>query len=141
MFEVSSSVHRRDLDVEEYLTHVFTQMNRGTASPAERLPDVWKQCHLDAVRTYSVATRRTEPKSRQHAPRLAEYGQQAQVKNSRRGDARFARADAPAGSRSDQPCRCCTLTVKRQTNSWQKFSNYTSYETYGWQGIRTRDGN
>lgn len=53
-----ASALRQDLDVQEYLTDVITQMNRGTASPEELLPDVWKQSHPEAVRTYRVEERR-----------------------------------------------------------------------------------
>ena len=53
-----ASAHRQDLDVQEYLTDVITQINRGTAKPEELLPDVWKRSHPEAVRTYRVEERR-----------------------------------------------------------------------------------
>lgn len=53
-----ASALRQDLDVHEYLTDVITHMNRGTASPEELLPDVWKLSHPEAVRTYRVEERR-----------------------------------------------------------------------------------
>lgn len=75
-----ASAHRQDLDVQEYLSDVITQMNRGTASPDELLPDVWKRSHPAAVRTYRVVERRDK-------------ADRAQVKAARR---RLAEPSEPA---------------------------------------------
>ena len=75
-----ASALRQDLDVHEYLTDVITQMNRGTASPEELLPDVWKQSHPEAVRTYRVEERRDKADRAQLKAarrRLADAGQAA----------------------------------------------------------------
>lgn len=75
-----ASAHRQDLDVQEYLTDVITQMNRGTATPEELLPDVWKRSHPEAVRTYRVEERRDKADRAQLKAarrRLAETGQTA----------------------------------------------------------------
>lgn len=53
-----ASAHRQDLDVYEYLRDVITHLNRGTARPADLLPDVWKLSHPEAVRQYRVEERR-----------------------------------------------------------------------------------
>jgi len=53
-----ASAHRQDLDVYEYLRDVITHLNRGTAKPADLLPDVWKLSHPEAVRQYRVEERR-----------------------------------------------------------------------------------
>ena len=53
-----ASAHRHDLDVYEYLCDVITHLNRGTAKPADLLPDVWKQHHPEAIRQYRVEERR-----------------------------------------------------------------------------------
>jgi transposase len=53
-----ASAHRHDLDVYEYLRDVIEHLNRGTAKPSALLPDVWKQSHPDAVRTYRQIERR-----------------------------------------------------------------------------------
>jgi hypothetical protein len=45
-------------DVYEYLRDVIEHLNRGTAKPSALLPDVWKQSHPDAVRTYRQIERR-----------------------------------------------------------------------------------
>lgn len=53
-----ASAHRHDLDVFEYLRDVIDHLNRGTARPAELLPDVWKEHHPEAVRVYRQEERR-----------------------------------------------------------------------------------
>jgi len=52
------SAHRHDLDVQMYLEDVINHMNRGTAKPEDLLPDVWKQSHPEAVRSYRTEERR-----------------------------------------------------------------------------------
>jgi len=52
------STHRHDLDVQMYLEDVINHMNRGTAKPEDLLPDVWKQSHPEAVRSYRTEERR-----------------------------------------------------------------------------------
>ncbi len=58
LMTVVASAHRHDLDIQAYLTDVITQLNRGTAKPADLLPDVWKLSHPEAVRQYRVEERR-----------------------------------------------------------------------------------
>jgi len=53
-----ASAHRHDLDVYEYLRDVIEHLNRGTAKPAELLPDIWKASHPEAVREYRELERR-----------------------------------------------------------------------------------
>ncbi len=53
-----ASAHRHDLDIFEYVRDVIEHLNRGTASPSELLPDVWKASHPEAVRTYREVERR-----------------------------------------------------------------------------------
>jgi transposase len=58
-----ASAHRHDLDVYEYLRDVILRdvmdhLNRGTARPTKRLPDVWKEHHPEAVRVYRQKERR-----------------------------------------------------------------------------------
>jgi transposase len=53
-----ASAHRHDLDVYEYLKNVIEHLNRGTASPSELLPEVWKTSHPSAIRTYREVERR-----------------------------------------------------------------------------------
>jgi transposase len=53
-----ASAHRHDLDVYEYLKDVIEHLNRGTASPSELLPEVWKASHPEAIRTYREVERR-----------------------------------------------------------------------------------
>jgi transposase len=53
-----ASAHRHDLDVYEYLKDVIEHLNRGTAKPADLLPEVWKTSHPEAVREYRVEERR-----------------------------------------------------------------------------------
>ena len=63
-----ASAHRHDLDVCQYLTDVIRHLNRGTATPAELLPDVWKTHHPEAVRTYREEERRDKAElARLHA--------------------------------------------------------------------------
>ena len=52
-----ASAHRHDLDIFEYLRDVIEHLNRGTASPRELLPDVWKASHPEAVRVYREVER------------------------------------------------------------------------------------
>jgi transposase len=53
-----SSAHRHDLDVQMYLEDIATHLNRGTAKPEDLLPDVWKQSHPEAIRSYRTEERR-----------------------------------------------------------------------------------
>ena len=52
-----ASAHRNDLDVTTYLESVITHMLRGTAKVEELLPDIWKQQHPEAIRTYRTEER------------------------------------------------------------------------------------
>jgi hypothetical protein len=53
-----SSAHRHDLDALIYLEDIATHLNRGTAKPEDLLPDVWKQSHPEAIRSYRTEERR-----------------------------------------------------------------------------------
>ena len=52
-----ASAHRNDLDVMQYMESVITHMLRGTAKVEELLPDIWKQHHPEAIRTYRTEER------------------------------------------------------------------------------------
>ena len=53
-----ASAQRQHLDLSAYLESVTTHMVRGTAKPAELLPEVWKQHHPESVREYREQERR-----------------------------------------------------------------------------------
>jgi transposase len=52
LMSLVASALRNDLDVHAYLESAITHMIRGTARPAELLPDVWKSHHPEAIRKY-----------------------------------------------------------------------------------------
>ena len=54
---VSSAV-RNDLDVWAYTKDVLEQLRAGSTDYRSLRPDVWKQSHPEAVRTYRVQERR-----------------------------------------------------------------------------------
>jgi transposase len=58
LISLVSSAHRHDLDVQVYLESVIRHMVRGTATPEELLPDVWKKSHPAAIRKYREEERR-----------------------------------------------------------------------------------
>jgi transposase len=58
MMTLVASAHRNDLDVTMYMESVITHMLRGTAKVEDLLPDVWKEHHPEAVRTYRVEERK-----------------------------------------------------------------------------------
>jgi hypothetical protein len=58
LMTLAASAHRHDLDVYEYLRDVIEHSNRGTAKPADLLPDVWKASHPEFVRVYREEERR-----------------------------------------------------------------------------------
>jgi hypothetical protein len=58
LMSLVASAHRHDLDVYEYLRDVIEHLNRGTATPSDLLPDVWKVNHPEAIRTYREVERR-----------------------------------------------------------------------------------
>jgi transposase len=58
MMTLVASAHRHDLDVAMYLESVITHMLRGTSKVDDLLPDIWKQHHPEAVRTYREVERR-----------------------------------------------------------------------------------
>jgi transposase len=68
-----SSAHRHDLDAQIYLEDIATHLNRGTAKPKDLLPDVWKQSHPEAIRSYRTEERRdkAEPARLPTADRIA----------------------------------------------------------------------
>ena len=58
LMSLVSSAHRHDLDVEMYLVDVMTQVLNGSTAYESMLPDVWKEAHPEAVRTYRAEERR-----------------------------------------------------------------------------------
>ena len=58
LMSLVSSAHRQDIDVELYLADVVRQILAGSTDYQSLLPDVWKQSHPDAIRTYRVEERR-----------------------------------------------------------------------------------
>ena len=58
-----ASAQRQHLDLSAYLESVTTHMVRGTAKPAELLPEVWKQHHPESVREYREQERRDKADS------------------------------------------------------------------------------
>jgi len=58
-----ASAQRQHLDLSAYLESVTTHVVRGTAKPAELLPEVWKQHHPESVRAYREQERRDKADS------------------------------------------------------------------------------
>jgi transposase len=56
---VSSAV-RNDLDVWDYVKDVLDQLLSGSTDFESLRPDVWRQSHLDSVRTYRIEERRQQ---------------------------------------------------------------------------------
>lgn len=55
---LTSSAIRNDLDVWAYVKDVLDQLLAGSTNYHTLRPDVWKQSHPDAIRTYRTAERR-----------------------------------------------------------------------------------
>ena len=55
---LTSSAVRNDLDVWAYLKDVLDQLLAGSTDYPSLRPDVWKQSHPAAIRTYRTAERR-----------------------------------------------------------------------------------
>ncbi|HUP80068.1 MAG TPA: transposase [Pirellula sp.] len=58
MMTVVASAQRNDLDVMMYIEIVITHILRGTVKVDERLPDVWKTHHSEAIRAYRTEERK-----------------------------------------------------------------------------------
>ena len=57
LMSIVASAHRHDLDVETYLKDVLDRLLAGSTDYESLLPDVWKQTHPTALRTYRKAER------------------------------------------------------------------------------------
>ena len=65
MMSLVSSAKRHDLDVWVYLKDVLDQLLAGCTDYERLLPDVWKQSHPEAIRTYRVEERRDKAERKQ----------------------------------------------------------------------------
>jgi hypothetical protein len=65
MMTLVSSARRHDLDVGVYIKDVLDQLLAGSTDYRSLLPDVWKQQHPEAVRTYRVTERRDKADRKQ----------------------------------------------------------------------------
>lgn len=66
MMSLVSSARRHDLDVLAYLTDVLDQLLSGVTDYQQLLPDIWKQSHGEAIRTYRVEERRDKADRKQY---------------------------------------------------------------------------
>lgn len=66
MMSLVSSARRHDLDVWAYLKDVLDQLLGGSTNYQSLLPDVWRQSHPEAVRTYRIEERRDKADRKQH---------------------------------------------------------------------------
>ena len=57
LMSLVSSAHRHDLDVEMYLDDALRQILGGSTDYKSLLPDIWKQAHPSAIRTYRTEER------------------------------------------------------------------------------------
>lgn len=65
MMSLVSSANRHDLDVWAYLKEVLDQLLAGSTDHERLLPDVCKQAHPEAVRTYRAEERRDKADRKQ----------------------------------------------------------------------------
>jgi transposase len=65
MMTLVSSARRHDLDVELYIKDLLDQLLAGSTDYHRFLPDVWRQQHPDAIRTYRVEERRDKADRKQ----------------------------------------------------------------------------
>jgi len=65
LMSIVASAHRHDLDVEAYLKEVLDRLLAGSTDYESLLPDVWKQTHSTAVRTYREAERQQKAERKQ----------------------------------------------------------------------------
>lgn len=65
LMTVVSSALRNDLDVERYLTDVLRQLLHGCQDYRSLLPQVWRESHPEAVRTYRQDERRDASERKQ----------------------------------------------------------------------------
>jgi transposase len=78
MMSLVSSARRHDLDVRVYVQDVLDQLLAGSTDYRCLLPDVWKQTHPAAVRTYRAQERRDKADRKQYRAairRLAAQGE------------------------------------------------------------------
>lgn len=61
-----SSARRHDLDVWAYIKDVLDRLLAGETDYRQLLPDVWKQSHPDAVRTYRAQERQDKADRKQY---------------------------------------------------------------------------
>lgn len=66
MMSLVSSARRHDLDVWAYLKDVMDQLLLGSTDYQKLLPEIWKQNHSDAIRTYRAEERRDKADRKQH---------------------------------------------------------------------------
>ena len=62
---IVASAHRHDLDVETYLKDVLDRLLAGSTDYQSLLPDVWKQTHPTAQRTYREVERQQKAERKQ----------------------------------------------------------------------------
>lgn len=62
---IVASAHRHDLDVEAYLKEVLDRLLAGSTDYESLVPDVWKQTHPTALRTYREAERQQKAERKQ----------------------------------------------------------------------------
>ena len=66
MMSLVSSARRHDLEVWLYLKDVLDQLLAGSTDYHRLLPDIWKQSHPEAIRTYREDERRDKADRKQH---------------------------------------------------------------------------
>jgi len=66
MMSLVSSARRHDLDVWAYLKDVLDELLLGSTDYQKLLPDIWKQSHSNAIRTYRAEERRDKADRKQH---------------------------------------------------------------------------
>jgi transposase len=65
MMTLVSSARRHDLDVGLYVKDVLDQLLAGSTDYDSLLPDIWKQRHPEAIRSYRVEERRDKAERKQ----------------------------------------------------------------------------
>ncbi|HND53150.1 MAG TPA: IS66 family transposase [Pirellulaceae bacterium] len=65
LMSIVASAHRHDLDVETYLKDVLDRLLAGSTDYTSMLPDVWKQTHPTALRTYRETERQQKAERKQ----------------------------------------------------------------------------
>jgi hypothetical protein len=77
-----SSALRNDLDVWAYVKDVLDQLLAGTTEYESLRPDVWREAHPEAIRTYRVEERRDRADRKQFRRALRRNHRQAELKAS-----------------------------------------------------------